>query len=78
MMHSTYRHVPMTPLQAQKVNAALGTIGNPASVLSPRQLELHRAIAANPKAPWGTPGRSHNIQDQMAKAETLRAKLGEG
>ena len=78
MMNSAYRHVPMTPLQAQKVNAALGTGGDPASVLSPRQNELRRAIAANPNAAWGTPGRSHNFKDQMDRAEAVLATLGEG
>ncbi|MBT8221167.1 MAG: thioredoxin family protein [Bacteroidia bacterium] len=37
---TAYQNIPMTPLQATKVNGAIGSGDNPEKYLSPRQLEL--------------------------------------
>lgn len=49
---SPMRFVPMTSLQAGRVNAALGTGGEPRSWLSPRQHELLAIIEQRPQAEW--------------------------
>lgn len=41
---SDYRKVPMTPLQAQRVNSLLGQGKDPSTLLSPRQLEIFRIV----------------------------------
>lgn len=41
---STLRHLPLTPLQTRRVNAALYLKQDPAVWLSPRQRELHVRI----------------------------------
>jgi hypothetical protein len=46
------RHVPMTELQANRINAALSDGHDGQAYLSPRQLELLTAIRSNPKAKW--------------------------
>ncbi|MFQ5424087.1 MAG: VPGUxxT family thioredoxin-like (seleno)protein, type 2 [Phycisphaerae bacterium] len=47
-----YRHIPMTSLQATRVNAALGRKENPDAYLSPGQLRLLASIRKHPKAKW--------------------------
>ena len=47
-----YRFVPMTPLQAARVNAAIGEGRKPGNLLSPSQWLLHRSIKQNPKRKW--------------------------
>jgi hypothetical protein len=46
------RHLPMTPVQAARVNAALGRNGQAEGFLSPRQLELLGKISRHPKGRW--------------------------
>lgn len=46
------RHVPITPAQASRVNAALGNHTDPSAWLSPRQVHLRDIIAAHPERPW--------------------------
>jgi hypothetical protein len=45
-MHPEYAYLPLTAMQATKVNAALGTGGNPDAFLSPAQLRLKSRLAA--------------------------------
>ncbi len=40
LARSPLRYLPLTPLQARRVNGALGSKRNPSDWLSPRQLEL--------------------------------------
>lgn len=40
LKHSKYRHIPMTEMQAMKVNSLLGQGNNPDYLLSPRQLKM--------------------------------------
>ena len=49
---TVYRFVPMTQLQAVKVNSLIGQRELPDILLSPRQLELLKSIQANPNGPW--------------------------
>lgn len=44
LQNSTYKNIDMTPLQATRVNSALGERQDPASFLSPKQLsQIHRS-----------------------------------
>jgi hypothetical protein len=47
---SSYRKIPMTPLQAQKVNSFLGQGKDPAKWLSPRQVEMYNKYKNDPTA----------------------------
>jgi len=49
---SIYRFIPMTQLQAAKVNAKIGSHLSPDEFLSPRQLSLLTSIKKNPKKKW--------------------------
>ncbi len=49
---SVYRFIPMTQLQAAKVNAKIGSNRSPDEFLSPRQLTLLDYIKKNPKKKW--------------------------
>ncbi len=55
LTHSAFARVPMTTLQAQRVNAALGAGRAPSKWLSPRQVELGRAIQRRPTRGWPRP-----------------------
>ncbi|MEZ4442005.1 MAG: VPGUxxT family thioredoxin-like (seleno)protein, type 2 [Polyangiaceae bacterium] len=46
LARSRYRYLPLTPLQATRVNAALGKGSNPRRWLSPRQIALYDRIAS--------------------------------
>jgi len=75
LVNSPFKHVPMTPLQAQKVNAALGMRQDPSAALSPAQVELAKAIEANPDAKWPTLAHAHNTRDAMGKAKGVLASI---
>ncbi len=49
---TVYRFIPMTQIQATKVNSLIGQRQLPNELLSPRQIELLRKIQANPNAKW--------------------------
>lgn len=49
---TVYRFVPMTQLQAVKVNSLIGQRQIPDALLSPRQLALLKTIQANPNGQW--------------------------
>jgi hypothetical protein len=51
LSHTTLKFLPMTPLQAARVNAMINKPGHRA-LLSPKQLELLAFIEAHPKAGW--------------------------
>ena len=49
---TVYRFIPMTQLQAVKVNSLIGQRQLPDDLLSPRQLTLLKNIQANPNGQW--------------------------
>lgn len=49
---TVYRFIPMTQLQAVKVNSLIGQRQLPDALLSPRQLALLKTIQANPNGQW--------------------------
>lgn len=67
-----YRFLPMTLIQATRVNAALANNQDPAPHLSPRQLELLAKIKAKPNARWqaapgtGNMARAWNAAQRVA------------
>ncbi|MEO1337820.1 MAG: hypothetical protein AAFV29_19410, partial [Myxococcota bacterium] len=55
LSHSSFARLPMTLLQAQRVNADLGRRRDPQRWLSPRQLKLVRAMTGQPQHAWPRP-----------------------
>ncbi len=49
-----YQYIPMTDLQAVKVNSLIGQNKSPDDLLSPRQLDLLGVVKASPKAKWSS------------------------
>lgn len=47
-----WRHVPMTPRQASRANAALARGESPSGFFSPRQQRIFSAISADPSKSW--------------------------
>lgn len=66
LRRSPLRHLPLTPLQAIRVNAALGTGGDPARWLSPSQ----RALAARLRAALE---RDATVLDGLERPDDLEA-----
>ena len=66
LAHSFYAHVPMTDLQAQRVNADLGRRRNPERWLSPRQAAIAAAIRSKPKGGW--PRLTGDLRADMRRA----------
>ena len=55
LLQTALRHVPMTELQAVRINAVVqgkGGLAKAKKFLSPRQLALLKAVQAKPKAEW--------------------------
>jgi len=52
LAQTVYRHVPMTGLQASRVNAAIGRKQNPDECLSPGQLALLEIVQQHAGAAW--------------------------
>jgi hypothetical protein len=52
LSNTHYRSVPMTTLQACRINSMVGKNQSPESLLSPRQLALLQKIAAHPDKKW--------------------------
>jgi hypothetical protein len=61
-MHPEYFFLPLTAMQATKVNAALGAGNNPDSFLSPMQLGLKSRLAAAIAEAGGTPNWLGELQ----------------
>jgi hypothetical protein len=52
LSQTIYKYIPMTSLQASRVNAAIGSGRSPDEYLSPRQLELLNYIKSHPEINW--------------------------
>jgi hypothetical protein len=55
LSQTIYKYLPMTSVQASRVNAAIGSGSSPNNFLSPRQLELLKYIKNNPEIHWQSP-----------------------
>ena len=65
------KFVPMTELQAARVNAAIGEKKNPAPLLSPRQQALLATIEKHPDAGWNDAVGTENLIAAWAAAQTV-------
>jgi hypothetical protein len=52
IQNTNYQYLPMTALQAQRVNTALGSNQNPDEFLSPRQLDLMEYVSSHRNQKW--------------------------
>lgn len=52
LAQTDYRYIPMTTLQACRVNSLIGKNASPDEWLSPRQLALLKKVGENPKRNW--------------------------
>ncbi len=52
LSQTIYKYIPMTSLQASRVNAAIGSDASPDNYLSPRQLELLKYVKNHPEIKW--------------------------
>lgn len=52
LSNSDYRGIPMTELQATRVNSALAKGEDPSRFLSPRQVDLLKTVKARPDVKW--------------------------
>jgi len=67
---SIYRFVPMTQLQAAKVNANIGKHQSPDEFLSPRQIKLLKTIKVNPGKKWKS-AINENFEEAWLKIEKM-------
>jgi hypothetical protein len=52
--HTNYKFVPMTPMQAVKINSLIGQGKSPLHLLSPRQQFMFNYLQKNPSAAWAS------------------------
>lgn len=74
LLHSDYRFIPMTATQASRVNSALGRKAGPDEFLSPRQLELLKAVRANAHASWPLAAGAPDLRAAWDRAEAILRK----
>jgi hypothetical protein len=74
-MTTPYRFVPMTRLQALRVNSALTMGRDPDVVLSPRQVRLRGLAMAHPDAAWPVAAGTKDLGAALAAAEAFAATL---
>lgn len=75
MAQTPLRFVPMTGLQAARVNAAVGARADFTSYLSPRQLSLLDVIQRHPKAGWQNAVGSDDLVSAWTQAAATAQKL---
>ena len=75
LLHSNLAHVPMTPLQAARINAQVRLkSGAIREMLSPRQRELLRVIEEHADAKWPI-AVERDIRAAWDAADAFRRKL---
>ena len=75
LAQTTFRHVPMTELQAMRVNAAIPAKKDPKHYLSPGQLRLLAAVEKSPSAAWPDAIGAADLVAAWAAAGKVRASL---
>lgn len=74
LSRSPLRLVPMTALQAARVNAVVGRGGHPGALLSPRQKALWRAIAKAPDKRWPQQRQGQSFAQAWAQSAAVAAR----
>ncbi len=74
--HTPYQYVPMTQLQAARVNSLLANRQSPEAVLSPQQRSLAKYIAAHPQAGWKSRVNETDLIGAWGEVEAMVAKGG--
>lgn len=76
LSNTPYRHVPMTQLQAARVNAALPKEEDPNRFLSPRQIKLLGIIRAHPSSTWPVAVGADDLRRTWQSAAKIARSLG--
>ena len=75
LAQTVYRHVPMTGLQASRVNAAIGKKQNPDRFLSPGQAALLQVIKQHAGAGWPVAIGAKNLPKAWRAAQAVARSL---
>ena len=75
LSNTPYRYIPMTSLQASRVNAAIGRRDDPVGFLSPRQIDLLKTIRRHPRASWKVAMGAPNLSFAWQQALTIAATV---
>lgn len=65
LSHTLLASIPMMPIQAVKINAAIGAQKDPLSMLSPRQLKIYHQLKKQEKNQWNSFPHDAGWQDKM-------------
>ncbi len=71
LMHTPFKFVPMLPLQASRVNSALGLGQDPFVYLSPKQIELYHYFKTHPEKGHPDAYRNKDFKKQWQAASAL-------
>lgn len=77
LSNSLYKHVPMTELQACRVNAAIASSADAPRFLSPRQQSLYATIQKNQTAAWPECVGETNLVKAWADATKISERIAE-
>ncbi len=76
LAQTPYQFVPMTDLQAMRVNHAIHEKGDVDALLSPSQIKLLETVRRNPNAGWESAIGSPDIVASWKKASVIARRLG--
>ena len=71
LANTSFRHVPMSPMQATRVNGAIGSRRDPTQLLSPRQREILHLVERHPRAGWPTFVGNISLPDAWAGVQRV-------
>lgn len=74
LLQTPYKHVPMTSVQACRVNAAIGRKEDPNAFLSPRQRSMFMLAEESPKRAWPVVAGDGDIAAAWAKVISVAAQ----
>jgi len=75
LLHTRLRHVPLTPLQASRVNSAVWGRRDPEYFLSPRQVKIFHLANRHPDAGWPVVLGREDLAEAFEEVETVAAKV---
>lgn len=75
LRHTAWRYVPMLPIQASRLNSLLARSGDPAQVMSPKQMEFFKFYQVNPSKGDPETYRSADLKMSWKKCDGLLKKV---
>ena len=78
LSNTPLKNVPMTRLQACRINSAIGRKADPRGFLSPRQIQLLSIVERHPKALWPVAAGTSDLAAAWKRVQTVARSVEHG